>query len=200
MVEPQVDVAELRREIRTKYVEVVEHPDATFHFHTGLRAAANAGYRDEWFRGLPASTIASFAGVGNPFHWGTPRAGERVVDVGSGAGFDSMIAARAVGSEGAVVGVDMTPEMLELARIGAKEAGLANVEFREGLAERLPVQDGWADVVISNGVINLVPDKVGAYREIARVLRPGGRVQVADICVEKPVPESAIRDIDLWTG
>jgi SAM-dependent methyltransferase len=200
VAEIAVDVAKLRDEIRTKYVEVVEHPDATFHFHTGLRAAANAGYRDEWMEGLPKSSIASFAGVANPFHWGLPRPGERVVDVGSGTGMDAMVAASAVGAEGRVVGVDMTPEMLERARAGAEEAGIGNVEFREGLAEQLPVENGWADLVISNGVINLVPDKVGAYREIARVLQAGGRVQVADICVEKPVPESALKDIDLWTG
>jgi arsenite methyltransferase len=195
-----VDVARLREEIRTKYVEVVEHPDATFHFHTGLRAAANAGYQDDWLEGLPKSSIASFAGVANPFHWGLPLPGERVVDVGSGTGMDAMVAANAVGADGRVVGVDMTPEMLERAREGTEEAEISNVEFREGFAEQLPVEDGWADVVISNGVINLVPDKIGAYREIARVLKPGGRVQIADICVEKPVPESALRDIDLWTG
>jgi len=195
-----VDVAKLREEIRIKYVEVVEHPDATFHFHTGLRAAANAGYLDGWLEGLPKSSIASFAGVANPFHWGLPRSGERVVDVGSGTGMDAMVAANAVGADGRVIGVDMTPEMLERAREGAVEAEISNVEFREGLAEQLPVDDEWADVVISNGVINLVPDKLGAYREIARVLKPGGRAQIADICVEKPVPESALQDIDLWTG
>jgi len=195
-----VDVAKLRDEIRTKYVEVVEHPDATFHFHTGLRAAANAGYRDGWLEGLPKSSIASFAGVANPFHWGLPGPGERVVDVGSGTGIDAMVAANAVGTVGRVIGVDMTPEMLERARAGAGEAEIGNVEFREGLAEHLPVDDGWADLVISNGVINLVPDKLGAYLEIARVLKPGGRVQIADICVERPVPDSALRDIDLWTG
>jgi arsenite methyltransferase len=195
-----VDVAKLREEIRTKYVEVVEHPDASFHFHTGLRAAANAGYLDGWLEGLPKSSIASFAGVANPFHWGLPRSGERVVDVGSGTGMDAMVAANAVGVDGRVIGVDMTPEMLERAREAADEADLLNVEFREGFAEQLPVEDGWADVVISNGVINLVPDKLGAYREIARVLKRGGRVQIADICVERPVPESALRDIDLWTG
>jgi SAM-dependent methyltransferase len=195
-----VDLERLREEIQGKYVEVVENPDADFHFHTGKRAAANAGYLDDWIEGLPESSITSFAGVANPFHWGLPQPGEHVVDVGSGAGMDCLIAARAVGPGGGVVGVDMTPAMLERARASAAEAGLANVEFREGLAESLPVPDGWADVVISNGVINLVPDKVGAYREIARVLKPGGRVQVADICVEKPVPESALGDIDLWTG
>jgi ubiquinone/menaquinone biosynthesis C-methylase UbiE len=112
--------------------------------------------------------------VANPFHWGLPRPGERVVDVGSGTGMDAMVAANAVGEGGRVVGVDMTPEMLERARAGAEKAGMKNVEFREGLAEQLPVEDGWADLVISNGAINLVPDKLGAYREIARVLAPGG--------------------------
>jgi arsenite methyltransferase len=200
MQEVTVDVDALRQEIKSKYVDVVRQPDATFHFHSGRRAASNAGYLDGWLRGLPERSIASFAGVANPFHWGLPRPGERVVDVGSGAGMDAMIAAKAVGSEGSVVGVDMTPEMLDRARSSRAEAGIANLEFREGQAERLPVDDGWADVLISNGVINLVPDKAGAYREIARVLKPGGRAQVADICVEKPVPEAALRDIDLWTG
>src|SRR2546426_12163167 len=108
-----VDVARLREEIRTKYVEVVEHPDATFHFHTGLRAAANAGYQEEWLEGLPQVAVASFAGVANPFHWGLPQPGEHVVDVGAGAGLDALIAARAVGPEGAVMGVDMTRAMLD---------------------------------------------------------------------------------------
>lgn len=200
MGEGVVDVTRLRGEIRSKYVEVVERPEAAFHFHTGRRAAGNAGYRDEWLRGLPASCIERFAGVANPFHWGLPRSAERVVDVGSGAGLDALIAAAAVGAEGEVIGVDMTGPMLECARAAARESGLANVAFRDGLAEELPVPDGWADLVISNGVINLVPDKLGAYREIVRVLRPGGRVQVADICVERPVPEDARGDIDLWTG
>jgi len=200
MTDVTVDTDRLRREVQEKYREVVEHPDATFHFHTGLRAATNAGYLEEWVEGLPKQAVASFAGVSNPFHWGLPRPGERVVDVGSGAGMDSLISARAVGADGAVIGVDMTPAMLERAREAAAEASMPNVEFREGLAESLPVPDGWADLVISNGVINLVPGKLQAYQEIARVLHPGGRVQVADICVERPVPESALGDIDLWTG
>lgn len=200
MDDVRVDGDRLREEIQSKYREVVDHPDATFHFHTGLRAASNAGYRDEWLDGLPKESIASFAGVANPFHWGLPVAGERVVDVGSGAGMDSLIAARAVGASGSVIGVDMTPQMLERARAAARDASIAGVEFREGLAERLPVDAGWADVVISNGVLNLVPDKVGAYKQIFRALKPGGRIQVADICVDRPVPEGALKDIDLWTG
>ena len=200
MTDATVDTDRLRREVKEKYREVVEHPDATFHFHTGLRAATNAGYVAEWVEGLPKQAVASFAGLSNPFHWGLPRSGERVVDVGSGAGMDSLIAARAVGPSGAVIGVDMTPAMLQRAREAAIEASIPNVEFQEGLAESLPVPDGWADLVISNGVINLVPGKLQAYREITRVLHPGGRVQVADICVERPIPESALGDIDLWTG
>jgi arsenite methyltransferase len=195
-----VDVEQLREEIRRKYVEVLDHPDGEFHFHTGRRAAVNNGYLDEWLEGLPQEAVDSYAGVANPFHWGLPQTGERVVDVGSGAGLDTLIAARAVGPDGFVIGVDMTPEMLDHARGAAAEARITNVEFRQGLAERLPVEKGWADLVISNGVINLVPNKLAAYRQIARALRPGGRVQVADICVERPVPESALRDIDLWTG
>src|SRR3989442_7355004 len=127
-----VDAARLRDEIRIKYVDVAKHPDATFHFHTGLRAAANAGYLDGWLEGLPKSSIASFAGVANPFHSSLPRPGESVVDVGSGTGVDAMVAANAVGADGRVVGVDMTPEMLERAREGAEEAEISNVEFREG--------------------------------------------------------------------
>lgn len=200
MTDVTVDVAKLREEIQSKYREVVDRPGATFHFHTGRRAAANAGYKSEWLDGLPEQSVASFAGVANPFHWGLPKTGERVVDVGSGAGMDSMVAARAVGSSGAVIGVDMTPEMLERARAGAAEAGIDNVQFREGFAERLPVDEGWADIVISNGVLNLVPDKLGAYKQIFRALRPGGRIQIADICVDRPIPSGALNDIDLWTG
>ncbi|MEO7803903.1 MAG: methyltransferase domain-containing protein [Actinomycetota bacterium] len=200
MSEIKVDVEHLRMEIQSKYKEVVEHPDATFHFHTGLDATTKVGYKKEWLEGIPKQTIASFAGVANPFHWGLPLPGEHVVDIGSGAGLDSMIAAHAVGPNGRVVGVDMTPEMLDRSRASAKEALLDNIDFLEGFAERLPVAEGWADVVISNGVLNLVPDKVTAYKQIFRALKPGGRIQIADICVDRPIPESALHDIDLWTG
>jgi ubiquinone/menaquinone biosynthesis C-methylase UbiE len=126
--------------------------------------------------------------------------GERVVDIGSGAGFDSFVAAAQVGPSGHVVGVDMTPEMLDKSRTTAEQLGCANVEFREGLAEQLPVEDGWADVVISNGVINLCADKRAVFTEVRRVLRPGGRLQFADIANGRAVPPEALRDIDLWTG
>lgn len=199
--EDLVDVGELRAAVREHYAEVAEDPvNGDFHFHTGRAATTRLGYAEELYEGLPEACIEAFAGVANPFAWGLPRPGERVVDVGSGGGFDAMIAARAVGDEGAVVGVDMTPAMLERARRNAEAAGITNIDFREGFAEEMPVPDGWADVVISNGVLNLVPDKVAAYEEVVRVLRPGGRIQIADVCVEVEVPRDARSDIDLWKG
>jgi ubiquinone/menaquinone biosynthesis C-methylase UbiE len=149
---------------------------------------------------LPDRAVESFAGVGNPFALRTLATGERVVDVGSGAGFDSFIAAGQVGDGGRVVGVDMTPEMLKKSRATAEMLGFGHVEFCEGLAETMPVEDGWADAVISNGVINLCADKRAVFEEILRVLRPGGQLQFADIANGRPVPPEALRDIDLWTG
>ncbi|HEV3471608.1 MAG TPA: methyltransferase domain-containing protein, partial [Actinomycetota bacterium] len=149
---------------------------------------------------LPEEATEAFAGVANPFYWGLPKPGEKVVDLGSGAGMDSFIAAMSVGASGRVFGVDMTPEMVERATRLAQHLGLDNVEFRRAFIEDLPIEDEWADVVISNGVINLCPDKLGVYQEVHRVLKPGGRMTIADICVEKPVPEGALKDIDLWTG
>ena len=195
-----VDVAVLREEVRHHYAQVAVAPSEEYHFHTGRRAALQVGYDADVLDGVPYQALEAFAGIAHPFHFGLPDLGEKVVDIGSGSGTDAMIAARAVGDGGSVIGVDMTSEMLELARRTAAEAGISNVEFRQGLAEDLPVEDGWADLVISNGVLNLVPDKVGAYKEVMRILRPGGRIQIGDICVDKPVPESAKRDIDLWTG
>jgi len=195
-----VDVSVLREEVRHHYAQVAVAPTDEYHFHTGRRAALQVGYDADVLDGVPDRALEAFAGIAHPFHFGLPAEGEKVVDIGSGSGTDAMIAARAVGDGGSVIGVDMTSEMLELARSTASAAGIGNVEFREGLAESLPVDDGWADLIISNGVLNLVPDKVGAYREVMRVLRPGGRIQIGDICVDKPVPESAKRDIDLWTG
>ena len=195
-----VDLDELRKEVRGKYREVAKDPTGEYHFHTGRSHALRLGYPATPLDQLPDEACEAFAGVGNPFFWGGPKPGERVVDLGSGAGMDSLLAALWVGDGGLVIGVDMTPEMIERSRALAAKLRLKNIEFREGLIEELPVEDGWADVVISNGVINLCPDKIGVYRQIYRVLRPGGRMTVADICLERPVPEDALRDIDLWTG
>jgi arsenite methyltransferase len=196
LVDPDV----LREQVRDKYREVAVDPQHTFHFHTGRPLAARLGYDDGAVQALPDRAVESFAGVGNPFALRRLAPGERVVDVGAGAGFDSFIAAGQVGDTGWVVGVDMTEEMLDKSREMASALRLVNVEFREGLAERLPVEDGWADAVISNGVINLCADKKAVFEEIRRVLRPGGWLQFADIANGRPVPPEALRDIDLWTG
>jgi len=195
-----VDPDALREQVRGKYREVAVDPGASFHFHTGRSLAARLGYEAAASDALPDRAVESFAGVGNPFSLRRLVPGEKVVDVGSGAGFDSFIAAGQVGPGGYVVGVDMTPEMLAKSRQTAEALALAHVEFRHGLAEALPVPDGWADVVISNGVINLCADKQAVFAEIFRVLRPGGRLQLADIANGRPVPAAALRDIDLWTG
>jgi arsenite methyltransferase len=195
-----VDPEALRDEVRAKYREVAETPGATFHFHTGRELARRLGYDMGRVDDLPAVAVESFAGVANPFALRDLDRGERVVDVGSGAGFDSFLAATAVGADGAVIGVDMTPQMLEKSRRLGQGLAMEHVEFREGIAEALPVDDGWADVVISNGVFNLCPDKRVVFEEVFRVLRPGGTLQFADIANGRPVPEEAIREIDLWTG
>jgi len=195
-----LNLDELRAAIRAEYEVVALEPQRGFHFHTGRPLARKLGYADEWLAGIPEAPIESFAGTGNPFSLGKLWPGERVVDVGSGAGIDSLIAARMVGPGGRVIGVDMTPAMLDKARRAVSEAELRNVEFRRGLAEALPVPDGWADVVISNGVLNLMPDKSAALKEMARVLKPTGRLQIGDILVQKPVPQDAKADISLWTG
>jgi SAM-dependent methyltransferase len=195
-----VDPTVLREQVRDKYREVALDPDREYHFHTGRALAARLGYDADLVNALPDRAVESFAGVGNPFSMRPLDAGAQVVDVGSGAGFDSFIAAAQVGTPGRVIGVDMTAEMLDKSRETAAALGYKHVEFREGLAEALPVDDGWADVVISNGVINLCADKRAVFAEIHRVLRTGGRLQFADIANGRPVPPEALRDIDLWTG
>ena len=195
-----VDEDQLRLEIQKHYAEVATSPDHEFHFHTGREAARQVGYDEAIIADIPDDVIVSFAGVANPFHFGLPKTGETVLDVGSGAGVDAIIAAKAVGPSGRVIGVDMTPEMLGAARRNADRMGLDNVDFRKGLVERLPVNSESIDLVISNGVLNLMVDKHGAYKQITRALKPGGRFQIADICVDKPVSDKAKRNIDLWTG
>jgi SAM-dependent methyltransferase len=198
--ETPVDPVALREEVKAKYQEVAVDPYGEYHFHTGRPLAKRLGYDDALVDPLPDAAVESFAGVGNPFSLRTLSPGEKVVDIGSGGGFDVFIAAQQVGPEGQVVGIDMTPEMLDKSRQTAREMGLSNVEFREGLIEEMPVEDGWADVVISNGVVNLCADKELVFDEIRRVLKPGGRLQFADIANGAPVPDAAVKDIDLWTA
>lgn len=195
-----VDPDVLREEVQRKYREVAREPDGEHHFHTGRPLARRLGYPDEWVDPLPDRTVESFAGIANPFSLRGLQPGERVVDVGAGAGFDSVVAAGQVGADGWVVGVDMTADMRDKARDIVGWLGLGNVEFREGLAESLPVPDGWADVVIANGVFNLCPDKRAVFEEAHRVLAPGGWLQFGDIANGVEVPEEAVAEIDLWTG
>jgi SAM-dependent methyltransferase len=197
---PHVDAQVLRDQVREKYRAVAVDPDATYHFHTGRPLTARLGYDQSIVDALPDRAVESFAGVGNPFSLRALELGERVVDVGSGAGFDTFVAAHHVGPDGTVVGVDMTADMLAKATATADALDLRHVEFRYGFAEELPVEDVWADVVISNGVINLCADKRAVFDEIHRVLRPGGVLQFADIANGRPVPIEAMRDVDLWTG
>lgn len=195
-----LELEQLRKAISEEYEAVANKPGKGFHFHTGRRLTHILGYKDEWLEGIPESSIESFAGTGNPFNIGEINSGERVVDIGCGAGIDSLVAAKKVGSHGKVIGVDMTDAMLNKARKAGEDSGFNKVEFKKGHAESLPIEDGWADVVISNGVINLTPDKKATFREIARILKPNGRLQIGDIIVQKKVPDGARREIDLWTG
>ena len=196
-----LDVATLRNEIRTMYGRVAADPDGEFHFHRGPEyAASRLGYdRNELMR-LPSTVTASFAGVGNPHAIAPIEPGAVVVDIGCGTGTDLLLAARKIDANGRAIGIDMTIAMRERAMAGAQSGGLRNVDVRDGDATNLPVEDSTVDVVISNGVLNLVPDKTRAVGEIARVLKPGGRVQIADIVIGEVLPDSALRDIDLWTG
>ena len=196
-----LDVKTLRAEVQTMYSRVATSPDGEFHFHRGPHYAATMlGYDAAELAALPSEVTSSFAGVGNPHAVNTIPAGATVVDIGCGAGTDLLLAARRTGPRGRAIGVDMTEAMRTRAMNGAAAAGLGNVEVRNGDATRLPIEDRSVDVVISNGVLNLVPEKERAIAEIARILKPGGRVQIADIIIGEILPDSALRDIDLWTG
>jgi arsenite methyltransferase len=199
-VEVDIDVAYLKSEIKRTYAEVSQQPDKDFVFPTGREWVADLDYPPELLQAVPEAAVESFAGVANPFALGRLEPGERVLDVGCGAGTDSLVAAQMVGPEGSVTGIDMTPEILAKARRAAEELAAGNVEFLEGDAERLPFADESFDVVISNGVIDLIPDKDAVFSEIYRVLRPGGRIQIADVSIKQPVSEEGRRNIDLWTG
>jgi arsenite methyltransferase len=196
---PPIDVDLLREEIQKIYSAVSQDPERDFIFPTGRAWAEDLDYPPE-LADVPESAVQSFAGIANPFSLGRIEPGARVLDVGSGAGTDSLVAAQMVGPTGSVTGIDMTPEMLAKSRASAAAMGLDNVTFIEADAERLPFDDGSFDVVISNGVIDLIPDKDAVFSEIYRVLVPGGRVQIADITIQRPVSEEGKKNIDLWTG
>ena len=198
-VEADVDVDLLKSEIKKTYSSVSDEPGRDFIFPTGRAWAEDLGYPAE-LANVPESAVESFAGVANPWTMGRLAAGERVLDLGSGAGTDSLVAAQMVGEHGHVTGIDMTPEMLAKARTAAAELGASNVEFLESEAEQLPFEAGSFDVVISNGVIDLIPDKDAVFAEIFRVLVPGGRIQIADVTIQNPVSAESRRNIDLWTG
>ena len=198
-VDVDIDVALLKSEIQKTYASVSAEPERDFIFPTGRAWAEDLRYPDE-LANVPETAVESFAGVANPWELGRLSPGERVLDLGSGAGTDSLVAAQMVGEVGRVIGIDMTPEMLAKARAAATEMGATNVEFVESEAEHLPFEDGTFDVVISNGVIDLIPDKDAVFEELHRVLVPGGRLQVADVTIQNPVSEEGRRKIDLWTG
>ena len=198
-VEVEIDVQLLKSEIKKTYSSVSEEPDRDFIFPTGRAWAEDLGYPPE-LAGVPSAAVESFAGVANPWELGRLAPGERVLDLGSGAGTDSLIAAQMVGEKGHVTGIDMTPQMLAKARAAAAEMGASNVEFVESKAESLPFPDESFDVVISNGVIDLIPDKDAVFAELFRVLAPGGRIQIADVTIQNPVSAEGRRNIDLWTG
>ena len=198
--EPVVDADALRDQVKLKYRDVATNPEQEFHFHTGRALSRRLKYDEAITSRISDPAVESFAGVANPFSLRDLQAGEKVVDLGSGAGFDCFVASALVGDEGEVVGVDMTEEMLNKSRVLADDMGLNNIEFRDGLLEELPVEDVWADVAISNGVINLCSDKKKVMAEIYRILKPGGYLQFADIANSKPVPQAAVENIDLWTA
>jgi arsenite methyltransferase len=198
-VDVEIDVHLLKSEIKKTYASVSDEPEREFIFPTGRAWAEDLGYPPE-LANVPDGAVESFAGVANPWTMGRLTEGERVLDLGSGAGTDSLIASQMVGSRGSVTGIDMTPAMLGKARAAAAEMGTTNVEFVESEAESLPFADGTFDVVISNGVIDLIPDKDAVFAELHRVLVPGGRMQIADVTIQNPVSAEGRRNIDLWTG
>jgi SAM-dependent methyltransferase len=200
VTEPPVDVDVLRDEIRRTYTDVSTDQEREFIFPTGRAWARELGYPEPELARVPDATVESFAGVANHWALGRVEPGAVVLDLGCGAGTDLLIAAQMTGSAGRVIGVDMTCAMLDRARESAEAMGLGNVELHESLIEALPLADASVDVVISNGVIDLVADKDAVLDEIDRVLRPGGRLQVADVVIHREVSEDARRRIDLWTG
>ena len=200
MTDVTVDVALLRSEIEKTYTQVSTEPGKDFIFPTGRPWAEDLGYPQPELSNVPEATVESFAGVANHWELGRIEPGEVVLDLGCGAGTDLLIAAQMTGARARAIGIDMTSSMLASARESAAAMGMENVELHESLIESLPLEDASVDIVISNGVIDLVPDKEAVFDEIDRVLRPGGRLQIADVVIHTEVPEDARKRIDLWTG
>jgi SAM-dependent methyltransferase len=195
-----VDVDELRDKVKVMYRAVAEEPHGTFHFEMGRALAERLGYDSSSLDAVPAEAIDSFAGVGYHLGLAAIAPGEHVVDFGSGAGMDAFLAARAAGAHGRVTGVDMTEAQLNKARSLAARDGFDTVTFEHGYLEDAPVPDGAADVLISNGVINLCVDKQAVFREIARALKPGGRMAISDIVTDQPLTEGIVCDVNLWAS
>jgi SAM-dependent methyltransferase len=191
---------QVRSEVRRRYAAVAEQPTGRFKYPVGRESAERLNYRRDFLDFMPPAVIEHFVGVGNPFSMGEPEPGWNVLDIGCGGGFDSQMAALYVRPTGRVRGVDMSPEMLAVARAGLAESGLSNIEWIEGRAEALPVESGWADLVISNGVLNLAACKASAFAEVGRVLKPGGVFQAADLVLVKDLPHDLLNDQFAWSN
>jgi len=190
---------EIRNAVKSKYQEVAQSPAGRFAYPVGIEGALKLGYAHSWMQLVPETVISRFVGVGNPFSIRTPNGGERVLDAGCGCGFDTFIAASITGMTGRAVGIDITAEMLEVARSASGSFNSGNIEFWEGSIEQLPFEDGYFDLVISNGVLNLIPDKQTAFKEIARVLRPKGSLAAADLLVTETIPPEVLASMDAWS-
>jgi arsenite methyltransferase len=195
-----LDTSELEQRVKSMYEEVALEPEREFHFETGRALAERLGYPSAELDRIPTAAIDSFAGVGYFLDLAGINAGEAVLDLGSGSGTDSFLAALTAGPDGRVIGIDMTDAQLAKADHLARENGFANVEFRAGHIEQPPVDDGTMDCVISNGVVNLSPEKQAVFAAAARALRPGGRLALADIVTETQLPEGVTCDASLWAA
>lgn len=193
------ELRKIREAIRLRYAGVAVRPEGQFTYPVGRASAEGLGYRRDLLDRVPAVVVDRFVGVGNPFSMGEPRPGETVLDIGCGCGLDAQVASILVGAEGKACGVDLSEEMLEVARRGREEAGITNLDFRVGVAEALPVESSWADLVVSNGVLNLSTCKASAFAEVYRVLKPGGQFQGADLILDSDLPQGLLDNPAAWS-